>query len=97
MDIDLLPDGAALVLWIESADGKTDVRVRRVTASGLRSDAVIVAPVSSARSSGYPRVARQGNELVFAWTEVTQGVAGVPDGTLRVRTAVGRLPNAASR
>lgn len=92
VDIDLLPDGAALVAWIESASGKTDVRVRRITASGLRSESVIVTSVSSARSSGYPRLARFGNELIVAWTEGTRSVAGVPDGTLRVQTAVGRLP-----
>jgi hypothetical protein len=92
VDIELLADAAAIPLWIESANGRTEVRVRRVEPSGARSDSVTIAAISSARSSGYPRMARHGTELVFAWTEVTRGVPGVQDGTLRVQTAVAWLP-----
>jgi hypothetical protein len=41
----------------------------------------------NSRVSGYPRVARSGNELVFAWTEGSEG-----EGTQKVRGAVARLP-----
>jgi hypothetical protein len=36
------------------------------------------------RNSGYPRMARRGAELVFAWTE--------NDDSLRIKTAAARLP-----
>ena len=39
------------------------------------------------RVSGYPRVARSGNELVFAWTEGSEG-----EGTQKVRGAIAKLP-----
>ena len=80
VDVELLEDGSAVATWIEFADQKSTFSVRRVSSSGERSDALVVAAVEGARASGYPRIARQGNELVFAWTESRQGA-------LRVRTA----------
>lgn len=85
VDVELLDDGSAAVGWIEYADGHAQLRVRRVTASGHRSPAVTVTELASSRASGYPRLARVGSELLFAWTE-SQG------GSTRVRTAVAQLP-----
>lgn len=92
VDIELLPDGSALPSWIEYADRRAEFRVRRIDSSGARSEAVSVTAVNSTRSSGYPRMARHGDELVFAWTDVSAGVAGTPDGQRQVRTAAGRVP-----
>jgi hypothetical protein len=97
VDVELLPDGAAMPSWIEYANDTAEFRVRRIDPSGARSKAVTVATISAARPSGYPRLARHNDELVFAWTEITQGVAGVPDGTRRVQTAMARLPRATTR
>ena len=91
VDVDLLPDGAGLVSWIEYEGGQAEFRLRRLDRSGGRGDAVSVAPLSATRTSGYPRIARQGNELVFAWVDVARGEPAVADGTRRVRTAVARL------
>ena len=85
VDIELLPDGSA-VLYIELADTRAQVRVRRVEASGAKSEAVLVADIEgSGRTSGFPRLAFHGNELVFAWIEREN------EKTSRVRTAVSRL------
>jgi tetratricopeptide (TPR) repeat protein len=84
VDVELLPDGSAAVLWIESSGGKTDLRARRVFADGRRGPAAVMATVSSERASGHPRVVRSGHELYFAWREpapesrVVVAVAGVP-------------------
>jgi hypothetical protein len=45
-----------------------------------------VAGVDAGRTSGYPRIALHGNEIVVAWIERV--------GTPRVRTAVAQLPRA---
>lgn len=90
VDIELLPDGAALASWIEFADQRAQFRVRRVAASGTTSAATTVAGVAGSRASGYPRIARFADELVFAWTEST-------DGRLRVQTAVARLASSTDR
>lgn len=88
VDVQLRPDGSAMATWIEFADGRGQFKVRRVEPSGQRGAAVTVSGMTAGRSSGYPRMARFGNELVFAWTE-TGDAPGV-------RTAVASVPVAST-
>ncbi|HYN09780.1 MAG TPA: sialidase family protein [Vicinamibacterales bacterium] len=92
VDVELLDDGSAVASWIEYSAPSTQFRIRRVEASGARSAAVTVAPLTSGRSSGYPRLARHGNELVMAWVEGASLPATGRDGAPRVKTAVAQLP-----
>ncbi len=98
----LLPDGAALVSWIERVDGEAEVRVRRVGperqlaardgagtadrtgASVQVGPSLAIATSSAERASGFPRMVRSGDRIVFAWTD--------PGRPSRVHTAVARLP-----
>lgn len=89
VDVELLADGAAAVSWIEFAEQRSQFRIRRVDRSGSRSDSIGVAGISSARASGYPRIARRGHELIFAWTDTQNGS--------RVRTATARLTTTGTR
>jgi len=86
VDSELLPDGSALVGWVEFKEPGSEFRVRRVLPNGTRGASMSVTRVSSDRASGYPRLARSGNTLVFAWTEVAPG-----GGKKRVRAATGAL------
>jgi hypothetical protein len=97
VDVELMPDGAALATWIEFADqrvppkpsgegGRAQFRARRLDRHGTRSAAVTVAGISGNRTSGYPRAAIANGEVVFAWTESVDGAG------LQVRTAAARLP-----
>ena len=88
VDVELMPDGSALATWMEIG-APTELRVRRLQPSGVRGQAVTVAQMSSGRPSGYPRIARSGSDLVFAWTEVVPGKAGEAP-TTRVLTSSGR-------
>jgi hypothetical protein len=85
VDMELLPDGAALATWIEFADQRAQFRVRRIAANGTRSAPVTVAGIAGSRASGYPRAAVANGEVVFAWTESVDG------GGLQVRTAAATL------
>ena len=69
VDAALLADGSAIATWVEFADGQAQFRLRRVTPGGERGAAITVAGLSANRASGSPRMARFGDELVFAWTE----------------------------
>jgi hypothetical protein len=89
VDVELLDDGSAVATWIEYADGRSDFRLRRVERTGGRSAPVTVSAVSGGRASGYPRLARSGGELVFAWTASAEGSE---QGGLEVQTAVAPLP-----
>lgn len=84
VDVELIRDGSAVVGWIERATSSAAFKVRRIEPNGQRSAAVTVTDMSEHRNSGYPRISRLGQELIFAWTGT--GVR------LRVETAVARLP-----
>jgi hypothetical protein len=90
VDVELLPDGAAVVSWIEVAGQRSEFRIRRVSRSGQRDESMSVAGITANRSSGFPRMARRGDELVFAWTD-TEAVGS------RVRTATARLTTSGTR
>jgi hypothetical protein len=91
VDVDLLEDGSALVSWVEYAEGASDFKVRRVDKAGVKSPAIAVAAVSGGRASGFPKVARSGNELIFAWSG-SATPEGNAEGSLQVFTAVATLP-----
>ncbi len=84
VDVALLDDGSALASWIEVVDKRGEFKIRRVDSDGRPSASVTVAQLDAGRSSGYPRIAQHGGELVFAWT--------ARNGGLKVRTAMAKLP-----
>ena len=87
VDIEMLEDGSAAATWVEFADQHSQFRMRRVSPSGARSNSIVVVGQGSSRVSGYPRIARQGDDLVLAWTE------GAGDGgDTQVKGAIARIP-----
>jgi hypothetical protein len=78
VDVLLLDDGSAMVCWLEKLPGGGAVRVRRVKPDGKRDEAITVAPSGTARSNGFPQMARAGDALVFAWTGSRVLTASMP-------------------
>jgi hypothetical protein len=79
VDVLLLADGSALVCWMSGgAEGGAN-KVRRVTPDGTLGPVAVIATTDASRSSGFPRMARLGDAVLFAWTQF-----GTPP---RVRTA----------
>lgn len=74
-----LSDGSAVVAWLVQRDKLTVVQSRRVEPQGRLGPVRELATLPQSRGAGIPRVARDGDRLVFAWTET--GTAR------RVRTA----------
>jgi len=91
VDIELLDDGAAVASWVEFSDQRQRFSLRRVEPSGATSAPIVIAGDGSGRVTGYPRMARNQDELVFAWTEsVAAGEGG--ESSTQVKGAVARLP-----
>ena len=101
VDLEMLPDGSALATWIEFVPLRADAsgdkresaaqfRARRIDRNGMRSAPVTIAGIAGSRASGYPRAAIANGEVVFAWTESTDG------GGLQVRTSVASLARRSS-
>jgi hypothetical protein len=63
----MLDGGDALVSWLEGADDGAEIRTRLVGAHGAGPSAAL-ATTTAARASGFPVVARRGDEVLFAWT-----------------------------
>ena len=81
VDIELLADGSALVVWLEQRGEDGEIRARRVDAAGSLDEPWTVTPTSRVRRSGFPRMTPAGNDMVFAWTVVGE------QGGVRVATA----------
>jgi hypothetical protein len=80
VDVALLADGSAAVLWLERMGHEgAEVRVRRVSRDGQRGEAAVVGGTSAARASGFPRMAMSNDAILFAWTQ--------PGDSSRVHTA----------
>jgi hypothetical protein len=77
-------DGSAVVSWLEQTAGGASLRLRRVGPGSTRSASFPVAGTSAARSSGFPRLAASGGELVVAWRDTSEPA--------RLVTAVVELP-----
>jgi hypothetical protein len=90
VDIELLDDGTAIASWVEYAAGKTDLRLRRIDRTGARSPGQNIVGISGGRASGFPRMVRQDDELIFAWSQSASANDEV--GALKVSTAVVGLP-----
>ncbi|HKS26504.1 MAG TPA: sialidase family protein [Pyrinomonadaceae bacterium] len=80
VDVVMLSDGSAIVTWLAGTAEKGAIKARRISASGTLGAVATIAETNIARSSGFPRMARSGDEVVLAWTEF-----GKPS---RVRTAL---------
>ncbi|HET7295291.1 MAG TPA: sialidase family protein [Vicinamibacteria bacterium] len=80
VDVVFVAKGVALVSWLEQAQKGTELRVRQVLPDGTRGEALTLADSNSARSSGFPRMAVSGGEVILAWRDVAEPP--------RVRTAV---------
>jgi len=65
------PAGEALVSWVGAGEGDgARLLVRRVRRDGRMGAPLVVAGVSRARASGFPRTAWVGDRLAIAWTDV---------------------------
>jgi hypothetical protein len=83
VDVLLLPDGSALVCWMSGNAEGGAIKVRHARADGTLGPPAVVAQTDISRSSGFPRMARLGDDVYFAWTEF-----GKPS---RVRTATANI------
>lgn len=83
-EVEQLPDGSAVVVWLEAKGDRAEWRGRRITADGRAGPAWIVAATLPARDAGFVRAAATSEALFVAWTAPeTPGSRG--SGGVRVR------------
>jgi hypothetical protein len=91
VDIEMLDDGSAVASWVEFANQRGALKARKISASGPASAPVAVQPSGSGRVSGYPRMAKQGDDLLFVWTENAGGGEHAEHGGVQIKGAVARV------
>lgn len=69
VDVVLLADGSVLVSWMAGNKEGGANKVRRVAPDGTLGPIAIIAQTDVSRSSGFPRMARLGDSVYFAWTQ----------------------------
>ena len=79
----VLPDGTAVVVWLERTGKEGEIRIRRVGPNETRGKSITVSKAGLARASGFPRMAHSGEKVIVAWTDSSK--------PSRVHTAVIRL------
>ena len=83
VDVELLEDGSAVVLWVAiTAQGEV-IRLAQYEPAGKRGKAVTMLLRTPGRTTGFPRMTRDGNDVYIAWTQ--------PGEVTTVRTAVFRF------
>ncbi|MGE3843050.1 MAG: sialidase family protein [Vicinamibacterales bacterium] len=90
VDVELLDDGSAVASYVDMIDGRGQLRLRRVDASLKPSPPVVAAGTGSARISGFPHLARSGNNLILAWNETATEI-GAGGSVSGVHASVVRL------
>lgn len=68
VDVVMLADGSALVCWMSGGEEGAN-KVRRVGPGGALGPVSVIAKSDVSRSSGFPRMARLGDTVHFAWTQ----------------------------
>lgn len=72
-DIELLPDGSALVTWLELVGNLAEWRVKRFSANGAVLTRWTVGSAPRTREAGFARTALIGRDLFVAWTAAGEG------------------------
>ncbi len=81
--------GEAIVSWLDAGEGSGAIALRRVTASGAQGEPLIVAQTSGARTTGFPKLARSGSNVVLVWTQDAE-----PTRLRAVKIPIGEIPTA---
>lgn len=61
----MLDKSTAAVCWMDGAE----IKLTKVNADGKKEKPVLIASSSDARSSGFPQMTKNGDRLIFAWTD----------------------------
>ena len=80
--VELLTDGSAVASWVDAGGDRPSFMARRVDRKGRRGPA---ARIGESGGTRYPRLARSGDELLFAWTDTAKSstVVRLAHGSIR--------------
>ncbi|MBM3762077.1 MAG: exo-alpha-sialidase [Acidobacteria bacterium] len=60
-----------LIIWIEKTgtNGEAEIRIKRLSVDGRLSEALVIARTNTARTTGFPKIAVSGKQILTAWRD----------------------------
>jgi hypothetical protein len=65
----VLDSGSAVVTWLERGAKGGELKARLIDKDGTRNPPIVIGSTNAGSSSGFPRVERNGNTIMIAWTD----------------------------
>lgn len=84
VDLIMLSESTALVSWIEQNEEVTELLFREISTNGSSSPVRNITKVADSRSSGFPRMIRSKDQIIFAWTGIDAERTRVMTGYLNI-------------
>ena len=85
VQIELLSKEEALVLWVEKInEDDAQIIALRIDLKGEIGDPYLIANTNTARKSGFPRMVKKENDLIFSWTHVEGENTFIKTGILKI-------------
>lgn len=72
VDIVMISENEAMVSWLEQKEESAAIKLAQVNKVGIVGERFIVAESKSSRQSGFPRMVKNKNQIIFAWTNVAE-------------------------
>ena len=97
IDVVLLEDGSAVASWIAATGRGEELRYRRIAPDGVAGAARTLALSARGRTIGFPRAVRDGDAVVFAWSQPSddaRGAAGLRSAAVAFAAGSGAEPDA---
>ena len=69
LDIELLGDGSAILSSMNSKEGESEILLHHINKNGNISAPFVVSETADSRSSGFPRMVINNDEIYLAWTD----------------------------
>lgn len=86
VDVEFIDETHVLVTWLESENHDQAVIYAKIVTSNLSDKNVFsLAPISSSRSSGFPRLLKKENRLFLSWTNFYEGKSEVKTAEIKLR------------
>lgn len=70
LDIELLDDGSAILSSMDSKEGESLILLQHIKQNGFISESFPVSEIANSRSSGFPRMVINNNNIYLVWTAV---------------------------
>ena len=72
VDIVMVSENETMVSWLEQKEESAAIQLAQVNKEGIVGESFTVAESKSSRQSGFPRMVKNKNQIIFAWTNVAE-------------------------